>query len=120
MNSRLFARQLWKSVVNDEVRFYRQTLATIEEKEATDEYWRELIVLNKSLDSDQQAVLLKLARQVAIDTTASFLGIIDGVRHLEGFNEKIRLSVGSDVVLSGDLQEQFFMQEQECSEIAVD
>lgn len=111
MTSEKFVRQLRKYVVDDEVRFYSETLIKSDRQEVTDRYWSDLTHLYDNLNAAQKSVLLQLVRQVSVDTVASLLGIIDGLSYFEEATGQFSLTMHGDTELAGDLQEQFFMQE---------
>lgn len=113
MDADRFVRQLRKDVIDAEVDLYRDLFESNDNQTAGDAYCSEIRSLYASLNKDQKETLLKIVRQVSVDTLASLLGIIDGLSYFEGASNQLRLTVHDKNKLSGDLQERFFMQEQD-------
>lgn len=106
MTPQEFASIIRTEVLEDNLAIYRQMLA--EHKEAKDPYWQKLRMLN----NEQQQVLQMVMRQVAVDTIASLLGVLDGVVILKNHREDFSLTYGSDPKkLNGDLHDYFLAAE---------
>ncbi|WP_416799074.1 hypothetical protein [Ciceribacter azotifigens] len=70
-------------------------------------------MLFNSLTSDQKEVFLEVMRQVAIDTTANILGVLDGVNSIEGLDCELQLTCDDETdPLNGDLQDLFLAEEE--------
>jgi hypothetical protein len=116
MDSETFVRQLRNDVVDDEAKFYADTLTSVTHSEIIDPYWIALNRLYDTLSLSQKSVLLQLVRQVSVDTAANILGIIDGVCYFDGVTGSFSLKEPGGRELAGDLQEHFFMQEKESAD----
>ena len=104
MNAEKFTAQIKASVVEENVRIYRDLFENTEN--ATDPYWQRALGLYRSLDNSQKDVFFEVIRQTAIDTVSNVFAVIDGVTQLDGQDGDCSLTCGSDQ-LSGALQDHF-------------
>lgn len=108
-----FVAKLKTHLIDENLSIYEQLLSTTQVEDATDEHWKQSLVLFNALTTDQQHSFLIFIRQVMIDTTSTFLGTIDGVCHIAGAHEDFELTYGeSGDALSGDLQSLFLASEE--------
>ncbi|UJB64042.1 hypothetical protein YS110_04315 [Acidovorax sp. YS12] len=110
-----FVSCLRVAVFEENVGIYRQLFNGTSVANASDPYWKSALALFNGLSSEQQEVFFQVVRQVATDTTANVLGVIDGVNALNGVDEQLVLSCESGVKLSGDLQSLFLVEEERTS-----
>ncbi|AHX14776.1 hypothetical protein [Dyella jiangningensis] len=106
MTPESFVWKLHATVVEDNHAIYRALLLNTDPKDAFDPYWKRVLTIFSDLSAEQREVLIELTRQVAIDTTANVLGVIDGTRALEDVDGEFRLTYGARN-LAGDLQSLF-------------
>jgi hypothetical protein len=85
---------LHSSFIDGNLTLYRDIFLTAEVDHARDPYWKRALALFNSLTEDQRTVFFEVMRQTAMDTTASVLGVLDGVSSIEG--------VKGEVVLASD------------------
>jgi hypothetical protein len=114
MSPQEFVFQLNAVVVEENVATYRRLLLNTPIDLASDPYWRRVVKLCSELNADQREVLLELTRQVAIDTTANVLGVVDGVCPIGDLDYGLRLTYG-DKDLGGDLQSLFLEQAEQAA-----
>jgi hypothetical protein len=106
MTPESFVWKLNAAVVENNHAIYRTLLLNTDPREASDPYWKRVLTVFSNLSADQREVLIELTRQVAIDTTANVLGVIDGACALEDVDGEFRLTYGARN-LAGDLQSLF-------------
>jgi len=104
MNAEQFTAQIKTSIVEDNVRIYRDLFENT--KNATDPYWQRALGFYKSLDENQKEIFFEVIKQTIIDTVSNLFAVIDGVTHLNGQDGDCSLTCGSDQ-LSGELQDHF-------------
>lgn len=104
MNAEQFTAQIKASVVEENVRIYRDLFENTEN--ATDPYWQRALAFYRSLDESQKEVFFEVIRQTIIDTVSSLFAVIDGVTYLDGQDGDCSLTCGPDQ-LSGELQDHF-------------
>jgi hypothetical protein len=106
MTPESFVWKLNAAVVEENNATYRALLLNTDPNEASDPYWKRVLTVFSNLNAGQREVLIELTRQVAIDTAANVLGVIDGRCALEGVDGEFRLTYGARN-LAGDLQSLF-------------
>ncbi|GLQ97300.1 hypothetical protein [Dyella mobilis] len=106
MTPESFVSKLNVAVVEENNAVYRALLLNTDSSRASDPYWKRVLAVFNDLNSDQREVLIELTRQVAIDTAANVLGVIDGKHALEGADGEFRLTYGARN-LAGELQSLF-------------
>lgn len=102
-----FVRGIRKSIVNDGLQVYHDILNNTSQSEATDPYWIEVLQFFLSLNEVQQLLLLKLIRQIEVDTVSSIFAVLDGIAKIDNQSEEIHLTLNDSTQLSGDLQDIF-------------
>lgn len=112
MTPQKLAHQLRTAVVEENVTIYRDLFSNTSIEEASDPYWRRALTLFGALSPEQREVFFEVVRQVAVDTTSNVLGVVDGVNGLEGIEGEFELRLGGNK-LSGDLQSQFLIEEEQ-------
>jgi hypothetical protein len=106
MNSHDFVAALKAEVVDANMATYSQLLRDTSPDKTTDPYWRASLALYGELTDGQRESLLRIVRQVAVDTVSNILGILDGSTPLIGLKGDLRLTRDSEQ-LDGSLQEEF-------------
>ena len=111
MTDKEFINAIRSEVVDEYTQSFKEILAdnTIE---ATDPYWKKLILFYDDLDFQQRDVLLSVVRQVMVDTLSNILGIIDGGCILNDFRGDFELSMDGQS-LAGDLKDLLLEAEEE-------
>lgn len=105
MTPEQFTKQVRKAVVEDNNSIYQELFDTTDINTVTDEYWKEAQGLYNKLTNDERKVLLKMMRQVSLDTTSNIFGIIDGSSPLDESDVEFQLTTSEGDELSGDLQD---------------
>jgi len=90
--------------------YYKEIFYQTKLEDVIDDYWYKAIVFFRSLNPDQQEVLLEIIKQVQIDTMATMLGIIDGIASLNKVFKDVSLIVDGEKI-NGDLLEYFLEQD---------
>jgi hypothetical protein len=104
MNKRDLAIGLHRDVVTANAALYQGIFESDPDK-ATDPYWKEALSFHAELTRDQRAVLLRIMRQVSVDTISNVLGLIDGSSVMEGYRGTFILHYDGQVL--SDLQDAF-------------
>lgn len=105
--------QLRAGVIDENFAICRDLLTNTSLADASDPYWRRTLTLFNSLTSEQKEVFLEVMRQVAVDTTANILGVLDGVNSIEGLDCELLLTCDTEAdPLNGDLQSLFLAEEE--------
>lgn len=105
MNEKKLVKELKKLIIDENVNYYKDLLENYDEKEATDEYWSELLPFYRGLALENQALVIKLIKQTAIDTVSNVLGVVDGV---VDFPMEVKfINVNNNGVFEDDLQDLF-------------
>lgn len=114
MNAESFAKQIRKSIIEDNLAIYRDLFASTSPDGASDPYWKRSLALYGNLTEEEKAVLFEIIRQVMSDTVSNFMGVLDGVSTLEGADDELVLSTreGGEEI-SGNLQDLFLELEEE-------
>lgn len=113
MRAKDFVTRLRAGIVDENVAIYRDLFSNASLAGASDPYWRRALVLFNSLTSQQKEVFLEVLRQVAVDTTANILGVLDGVNSIEGMDCGLLLICDTEAdPLNGDLQNLFLEEEE--------
>ena len=91
--------------------------------EGSHPHWQRAVRLFDSLSPEEQETLFAMFPNTKVDTVARLFGVFDGTSQLYGRFERFKMSywgsrhddapLQEEVVLSGDLQDYFFAQEQE-------
>ncbi|MEO1019204.1 MAG: hypothetical protein AAFY56_16165 [Pseudomonadota bacterium] len=86
-------------------------LLSADRDHVTDEYWESALGLCDSLDEKGRAALLRIMRQVSVDTVANMFGILDGSS--SGLVGAGRFTLLDDAgsKLNGELQDIFLASE---------
>lgn len=118
MNVENFIKSLYESVIKDNNNVYKGSFlnADIPSDLDTikDQYWKEALKLYTELSPESKDVLFKIFEQVQVDTTATILGILDGVVSIEDEDIEIKVTIKNDSeVISGDLLDLFLEYDEE-------
>jgi len=108
MTPEKFVEGVLKTVIEEGVKSYKEIFA--DPGEVTDEYWKRVLDLYRSLSPAQRKVILEIMRQVEIDTVSEIFGILDGTNAINGKVEDFELihkTSKASVRLNGDLQDLF-------------
>jgi hypothetical protein len=112
MNDHEFVTALHQDIVDNNWHTYRQLFTESEPASATDPYWHAALLLYADLDPAGRETLLRIVRQVMVDTLSNVLGLLDGVTALEQQDGELALTL-SGQRLDGTLQDQFLELEEE-------
>ena len=109
MTAKKFIIELRESIIEENLIFYKDTLINTNLDDVSDNYWREFILFFRKLPKKDKEILLKILRQVEVDTISSILSLLDGNFWLPSQDEEFRLTVkGQDEILNIELQDIFF------------
>jgi hypothetical protein len=111
MTSEEFVIQLRTMVVDEAIVLYRDLFVNTSIDDATDPYWKRAIALFATLPSEQQKVFFEVMRQVAVDTTSTILGVLDGDCAAGEIRDLLLADEGGQR-LNDDLQALFLGQEE--------
>ena len=104
MTPETFVKQVKKVVIDENNEIYRESFNSADDiDKVTDEYWKEALALFNKLNQNDREVLLKIMRQVSIDSVACIFGIIDGISTFDDKRTEFSLTTISGEKLSGDL-----------------
>jgi len=113
MNKYEFVTQIRKSIIADGLSDYREIFES-DPSEAKAPYWIRALSMHGELNEEERKILLEIIRQVMVDTISSVFSILDGVSYFAGQKEDFKLTIGdSREPLNGDLQELFFIIEED-------
>ena len=79
MKPKDFVVQLRTVAIDENVTIYRDLFASTPLEKASDTYWERALSLFKALSPERHEIFFEVMRQVAVDTTSSVLGVIDGI-----------------------------------------
>jgi len=99
-------------VIEHSLSEYRGLLESAASTEATDAYWKEVLGLYRRLSPEDRDTLLRVIRQVMVDTVATMLHVLDGAGRLEGFPHDLAITACGRP-LSPDLHDAFLAAEEE-------
>ena len=108
MDTEMFVKEIIKNVLVDNIKFYKYTFDSSQNKDVTDLYWKEALHFYNNLSNDEKKSIFKIIYQVQIDTISTLFSHMDGVSWLEGQEEDFEFSYKEKKL--EDLQEYFFMQ----------
>ncbi len=106
MSNDFFVSALIESIVHENLSIYQKMFKEISADKATDNNWKFLLSVFEELDTENRELLLGFIKQIMIDTTSSFLGILDGNVWLREQEDDFELKHGKKI-LNGDLQSRF-------------
>ena len=109
MSETKFIEALKATTVESNLKAYKDIFEkTTLNNEVKDPYWKDALLLFNSLNNDQKRIFFSILRQVAIDTTAQILGILDGTSSMDGYDAEFKLTTSENgQVINGDLQDIF-------------
>ncbi len=108
MNSEVFVNKVRNAVIENNSDADKELFESTSIESATDPYWRRVLGLYRSMNAEQQTILLEAMRQVRVDTVSEIFGILDGSSALEGPREDFSLTTTSDrQKINGSLQDLF-------------
>lgn len=105
MTPEQFTKQIKKVVVEENNCIYKELFNTTDISTVTDEYWKEAQGLYDNLSKDERKTLLKVMKQVSLDTTSNIFGIIDGSSPLDESDLELKLTTSEGDELGGYLQD---------------
>ncbi len=108
MTTDAFIDGLVKSVIDDNMAYYRETFEkhSISQNSELIPEWSGAVEVYKSLDNEKRAALEAFIQLVMNDTVSSLLSLIDGNSMLEGQSNPLELKLGRKKI-SGELQDLF-------------
>ncbi|MBU5677862.1 hypothetical protein KQI88_15700 [Alkaliphilus sp. MSJ-5] len=80
----IFIKSIYKSVVEENKKLYKNLFDNTNIDKASDEYWKQSLKFYNSLSEENKEVLINIIEQTMIDTISNILGIIDGSSTLNG------------------------------------
>ena len=101
-----FIVEIRNRVVNDNVNSYKKLFENLPRSKAKDPYWISLLALYDRLSSSEKELIIRVVRQVSIDTTATMLALIDGIGYSE-LGEEFKLIDSKGNQYQGDLSNIF-------------
>lgn len=110
-----FVAGLRSGVIDENLTIYRRLFTENTPDDAEDPYWKRALALFMELPADKRPVFFEVLRQVSVDTTSNLLGVLDGVNPIGGRFVEFSVVDEQGNKLSGDLQDQFLLQEEEAA-----
>lgn len=107
-----FVSSLKAYVVDENVDLYAETFRSTDRNRVSDEYWRAVLALFDSLDDESKDLLLRIIKQVAVDTVSNVLGVLDGSSYHSASGEELTLLDATRTKLNGNLQDLFMESEE--------
>mgnify|MGYP001806337040 CR=1 FL=1 len=100
-----FVNYLKKVIIDDNNQIYKELFETTHLEDVTDDYWESALKLFQNMSSGQRETLMKIIKQVQIDTLSNILYVLDNGIGLE----EIILSTKSEpqTKFNGNLQDIF-------------
>ena len=113
MSAKNFVDKVRKSIIENNMAIYRDLLNNSDIKETTDKYWQDVLLFYKKLNKSEQELLLKIMKQVSVDTVSNMFAILDGVAFLNEQEDNFKLIINNDKneQINGDLQDIFLESE---------
>jgi hypothetical protein len=105
MNEKKLVKALKRTIVDDNLSYYKETLDNFDIDETSDPYWNDLILFYRGLPKEHKNQLIKLIRQTSVDAVSNVLGIIDGVVDFPMEMKLIDQTSGKE--FESELQEEF-------------
>ena len=112
MTAEDFVQSIIKEVLNANQSIYKNILQETSLDDVSDLYWKDLLDFYNKISNNQKELLLKVIRQVTVDTLSNFFGILDGVTLIEDQGGDFDL-IYSGTKLNGELQDIFLEKEEE-------
>ena len=106
MNNEKLVTEIHKVSVLDNIESYRDLLQKLPRDQAKDPYWIKLLEFYDRASEDDKELLFQVMQQVATDSIASFLSLIDGVSY-SNLDEELNLTNSNGDVLSGELADKY-------------
>lgn len=101
-----FAEKIYKTLVVDGSKIYRELYETTQITEHTVEYWKSAINLYSAFDNSQKEIFINILKQTIVDTISGVFGILDGSSTLSGGNYEFNVKIDG-VDTEGELQDAF-------------
>lgn len=101
-----FIKKITSEIVESNSEIYKELFETTNSNEVEDNYWKEALNFYKKSNVDDKNTILKIIKQIQIDTISNLLGIMDGVVALENTDGDFSLNY-EGIPLNGDLQDIF-------------
>ena len=79
-----FVKEIYKTLVEEGIRTYKEIYEKTDVNEQTISYWREAINLYNTFDDSEKDIFSGILKQTIIDTISSTFGILDGSSNLSG------------------------------------
>ena len=116
MNAETFVEAIRKTVIEGGVTSYQAIFR--DPRPTSDEFWIAARSLFESLSTANQETLLRIMRQVSVDTVSYLFGVLDGSSSVGGnFEDFDLMHRKSSAKISGDLQDLFLEAEEDSSDL---
>jgi hypothetical protein len=102
----IFVKSLYKSIVKENLKLYKDLYETTKVTPKTDDYWKEAIGFYDNLSEENKNILMKIIEQTMIDTISNMLGLIDGSSTLKDCSLEPKFLLNS-IDTEGELQDSF-------------
>ena len=102
-----FTQAIYTNIVEGNAQEYQDILEACDRSTITDEYWKRVTSLFDLLNDQDKKVLSTIFRQVAVDSIASVLAVLDSSSQLGEAFQEFSLKDSSGSTLSGDLHDYF-------------
>jgi hypothetical protein len=108
MNDEQFVKKVRQSIIDENSKIYKELFDSNEQDQVSDPYWQEALSLYKNLSAGEKETLLRIMRQVSVDTISNIFALLDGASYLEGQDGLFRLTMeNKQEKINGDLQDIF-------------
>jgi len=115
MEIKEFVVQLYHKISEYNIDEYKALYEGTTIEEASDCYWKKALAFFQKLSDEEKECFFSIIRQVAVDTTANILSILDNSSYLKNKDNDLVLTFENkpDVNLSGDLVDIFLGYDEE-------
>ena len=99
-----FAEGLYKNIVEENMKLYRQFYLSDPNEEGVIEYWKNAISLYDNLNDTEKEVLFSIIKSTIVDTVSNVLAILDGHEGINGIDIQVKLN---ETINDSELQDAF-------------
>ena len=105
-----FAVGIKQMFVDDAIQTYRDLYSQVVDSDNTDQYSKDIQAVFSCLDESGKEAFFNILRIICIDSTNSFLSLLDGSSGLDGQKSELKLVSmdNPEEALSGDLMAYFY------------
>ena len=108
-----FTEGLYKNVVEENMKLYKQFYLCDPNEEGIIEYWKNAIILYDKLNDIEKEVLFSIIKNTIIDTVSNVLAIFDGNGGIEGIDIQVKMNA---LINDSELQDAFLAYTEEIEE----